>query len=290
MPDPAKRPQVDSEVRRAGRHWAPFGAAVSAIGLVCVLIGSFLPWLVSGGVRRDSYAIVGIVGRLGLAGSGFAATALSFWPLLGPVVMLPVIAAILRRWRIAAVTAMLIGLITGLTSGGVLIVASGHRAMGIGVENQGPVCTAIGAAAAILGALVLLIRAPTRRPPAPGRARTQGRTRTEGRTRAEGRARAQDTAVTMTTAHQSGLGQPSNVDAGDGPPSHHRWTPEAVDVPREPPAESPRRISGFEGTSAVPPDNTPVVDVASSAALRRQPESRNLSPGSPTAHAVFQKQ
>jgi hypothetical protein len=126
-------------------------------GLIAVVIGSFLPWLISGGVLRNSFSIVGIVRRLGVAGTGFAASALAFWPLLGPVVMLPVIAGIVRWWRTAAVLTMIIGLVTGVLSGGVLLLSNGRRALGIGLALPGPVCTAVGSCLAVVGAVVVLV-------------------------------------------------------------------------------------------------------------------------------------
>jgi hypothetical protein len=113
-------------------------------------------------VLRNSFSIVGIVRRLGVAGTGFAATALSFWPLLGPIVMLAVIAGILRWWRTGAVLAAMIGLVTGVLSGGVILLSSGRRALGVGLALQGPVCTVVGSCFAVAGAVVVLIA--TRRP------------------------------------------------------------------------------------------------------------------------------
>jgi hypothetical protein len=133
------------------------GAGIGACGLIVAVVGTFLPWLSSGGVLRNSYAIVGIVGRLGLVGSGFGSTALSWWPLLGPVAMLAVIGGIVRWWRTAAVVALLFGLLTGVIGAGVLAVAGGHGAMGIALAYDGPVTTAIGGILAVAGSLVVLV-------------------------------------------------------------------------------------------------------------------------------------
>jgi hypothetical protein len=133
------------------------GALVSLAGLLVVVAGSFLPWLISGGVQRNSYAVLGIVRRLAFLDGGPAATAISLWPLLGTVAMLPVIAGILRWWRTAAITTLLFGLLTGVGAAGVLAVAGGHGAAGIALSSTGPVVTITGAVLALAGAVLLLV-------------------------------------------------------------------------------------------------------------------------------------
>ena len=46
---------------------------VTGCGLVLVIVGSFLPWVISGTVKRSSYEIIGVIDRLGIAGDGFVA-------------------------------------------------------------------------------------------------------------------------------------------------------------------------------------------------------------------------
>lgn len=146
-----------------GRTSLVVGAAVGLAGIVAVLAGTFLPWLSSGGVLRNSYAIVGIVGRLGLLRGGFGATALSWWPFLGPFAMLGIIAGILRLFRTAAVLTLLFGLLTGIIGGGVLAVAGGHAAAGVMLAYTGPVLTVIGAIGAISGSTTVLLAVRRRR-------------------------------------------------------------------------------------------------------------------------------
>ena len=138
--------------------------AVGGIGLLVSVAGFFLPWVVSGGVERNSYAIVGIVRRLGLLGDGFRDTALSWWPMLAPLAVVPVIAGILRWWRTAALLSLIFGLMVGVIGGGVLAVASGHRTAGIGLDPTGPVVTVVGALLAMAGSVGLLLLERRRRP------------------------------------------------------------------------------------------------------------------------------
>lgn len=133
------------------------GATAGPVGLLVVVAGTFLPWLTSGGVHRNSYAVLGIVRRLRFLDAGPAATAISLWPLLGTVAMLPVIAGILRWWRTAAITTLLFGALTGLGAGAVLAVAGGHRPAGIALSPIGPAVTVAGALVAVVGALLILV-------------------------------------------------------------------------------------------------------------------------------------
>lgn len=145
------------------------GAGSGLAGLLVVVGGTFLPWLTSGGVQRNSYAVLGIVRRLAFVDGGTASTALSLWPLLGSVAMVPVIAGILRWWRTAAVGTLLFGLLTGLGAAAVLAVAHGHEAVGISLSARGPAVTVAGAALAVVGAVLLLVgrRRPRPAPPPP---------------------------------------------------------------------------------------------------------------------------
>ena len=147
------------------------GSVLSLSGSVVVVVGTFAPWLTSGGVDRNSYAIAGIVDRLGLAGHGFGAVALNGWPFVGPIAMLGLIAAILRWWRTSAWIAMAFGVLAGIIGGGVMAVAGGHAAVGIMLAGAGPTITVIGAALSIVGGSVVLVpgrRRPVRVATSPG--------------------------------------------------------------------------------------------------------------------------
>lgn len=135
------------------------GAALALAGLLVVVAGTFLPWLTSGGVQRNSYSVLGIVRRLGFVQQGPAAVAVSLWPSVGAVAMVPVVAGILRWWRSAAIATLLFGLLTGLGAALVLAVAGGHRAAGISLSQTGPVVTVIGAGIAVVGAVLLMMAA-----------------------------------------------------------------------------------------------------------------------------------
>lgn len=133
------------------------GAVLSLVGLLVVVAGTFLPWLTSGGIERNSYAVLGIVRRLRFIDGGPTATAISLWPLLGSVAMLPVVAGILRWWRTAAAVTLVFGILTGIGAGLVLAAAGGHGAAGIALSPTGPVVTVAGAVLAVAGAVAVLV-------------------------------------------------------------------------------------------------------------------------------------
>ena len=92
---------------------------IGGAGIVLVVAGSFLPWVISGTVRRSSYAIVGILDRLGIADDGPIGILVGAWPLIGVLCMTPVVAAVLRWWRASGVLAVLLAVAAGLLSFGV---------------------------------------------------------------------------------------------------------------------------------------------------------------------------
>lgn len=136
---------------------------MGAGGLITIVAGTFLPWLTSGGVQRDSYTIVGILDRFALLGTGFGALSLRLWPLLGPVAMVALAVGVLRWWRTAATLTLLYGLLTGIVGGGVLAVAGGSGGAGVALAPAGPIVTLAGGILAVAGASILLIGGRARR-------------------------------------------------------------------------------------------------------------------------------
>ena len=138
---------------------------IGGAGLVLVIGGSFLPWVVSGTVRRSSYAIVGVLGRLGIGDDGPIGVLVGAWPLVGVLCMTPVVAAAVRWWRTSGVLAVLLALAAGLLSFGVILLTSGRSAGGIGVDPVGPAVMAAGAVLLFCGGIALALGAgsPIRR-------------------------------------------------------------------------------------------------------------------------------
>jgi hypothetical protein len=138
---------------------------MAGTGLGLVLIGSFLPWVISGSVKRSIYAIVGVVDRLGIAGDGVLAALLANFPLLAALCFVPVVAAALRWWRVAGVLSVLIGLTATALSLGVLALALGRVGLTVRLDPLGPTVMASGGLLLIGGGLCLIFghNSPIRR-------------------------------------------------------------------------------------------------------------------------------
>ena len=138
---------------------------IAGTGLVLVIVGSFLPWVVSGTVRRSSYAIVGIVDRLGVAGDGIVGILVAGWPFVGVLCMTPVVAACLRWWRTSGLLGALVGLTAGLLSFGIVVLAAGRSGLGVRLDPIGPAVIAAGSILLFCGgcALAIGVGSPVRR-------------------------------------------------------------------------------------------------------------------------------
>jgi hypothetical protein len=133
----------------------PTAAAVLGVAGVAVLFaGTFLPWVVSGQVTRNLYTVAGIAQRVGLLGPGSALT--SWLPLIGPLCILPLLLALLRLRRTAAVAGIAAAAVTGGAAVTTLAVASGRSVAGVSLDITGPGTVVAGAALLLVGAICLL--------------------------------------------------------------------------------------------------------------------------------------
>jgi hypothetical protein len=138
---------------------------IAGIGLALVIVGSFLPWVISGTVRRSSYAIVGVVDRLGIAGDGILGILVASWPFVGVLCMTPVIAACLRWWRTAGLLGALVGFAAGVFSFGIVILTAGASGLSVRLDPIGPAVMAAGSILLLCGgcALAIGVGSPVRR-------------------------------------------------------------------------------------------------------------------------------
>ena len=150
-------PVIPALENRPTTHAGRVAAVVfAAAGLVLALIGSFLPWVVSGQVRRSSYAVTGMIDRLGIAGDGVLGSLVAGWPLIGLLCATPVVAALLRRWAVAGALCVLLGLAMTAVSLALLAV-SGGGAIGVQVDPIGPSVTSAGGMLLTVGGAWLTI-------------------------------------------------------------------------------------------------------------------------------------
>jgi hypothetical protein len=130
-------------------------------GIALLIAGTFLPWLRSGDVRRNSYEAGGalrvLVDLPGLLDAGVRA-----WPFIGLWCAAAVAAFVLGARRTAAALGLLAGAL-----GGVVAIATLHaRGTGlVAATRSGPIVTLIGSVLVFGASLSLGTRAsaPTRR-------------------------------------------------------------------------------------------------------------------------------
>jgi hypothetical protein len=131
--------------------------SIGGAGLLLVVIGSFLPWVISGNVRRSSYQVIGVVGRLGIGDGGVLAMLIGAWPFIGVLCVVPILAAAIRFWRTCAVLSLLIGLLSGALSFGLLILVAARGGSILRLDPIGPSVMAAGAVLLICAAAALFL-------------------------------------------------------------------------------------------------------------------------------------
>jgi len=132
---------------------AKIPAALGAAGLIAILVGTFLPWLQSGGVRRNSYTSFGVLRRL-IGFHGTAESVVRIWPLLGVVCAIVVLVALAGLWRSAAVIGLLVAAWSAAVAGGALA----RDPVGpVRVDAIGPIVTMAGSAAVATAAILTVI-------------------------------------------------------------------------------------------------------------------------------------
>ena len=118
-----------------GRRRLP--SAAMAVGGAMVVVGSFLPWVRTGSRDRNSYDVFRVVGRLGFAPDGPAATALRWWPLV-PLLTIGAVVAVWWGWvRIGGA----VGILAATYAGGVGLAVWGAPATELVDIGAGPALT-----------------------------------------------------------------------------------------------------------------------------------------------------
>lgn len=141
-------------------------------GLVCVVVGTFLPWFRSGTVQRNSYETAALVDHFALFDNPVVSVALRCW------VGVPLLSAacfglyVLGISRTAATLTLLSTAVVGTTAG-VTVVQDGGADGLIGVLPSGPTTTIVGAAMAAVGALGVLVTSRSARSTRTGRTGVQ---------------------------------------------------------------------------------------------------------------------
>ena len=141
------------------------GCGAGALGLITTVVGSFLPWLRSGTVNRDSYEVLALRGWAGL-GNGYGEVIRVAWVSMTPVAVCCVLLFTFGLRRFAAWIGILFGTITGTVAALATVQGSNEGAM-VGISLTGPAVALCGAVLAIAGAITVLTasaRAATSKP------------------------------------------------------------------------------------------------------------------------------
>jgi|SRR6266545_577711 len=142
-------------------RWRPLwigmaGAVLGAIGLIMVAVGTFLPWLKSGAVLRDSYESISAIRTIGIIRDSPLNLVIDAWTMIVPVITLCVAAYAFGFRRSAATIAAVVAIFCGTVGGGAAVESSGDEAS-LGIAGTGPTVTLIGGVLALLGVIGVFI-------------------------------------------------------------------------------------------------------------------------------------
>jgi hypothetical protein len=131
------------------------GVVTCGAGLVLIAVGTFLPWIRSGLVLRDSYEAIGVVRTIKVLDGGPLSAALDAWTMTIPVITLCATAYALRFRRTAATIACFVAIVCG-TIGGIAAVETDSEGTSLGIAGTGPTVTLVGGVLALLGVVGVL--------------------------------------------------------------------------------------------------------------------------------------
>jgi hypothetical protein len=135
---------------------ARLGAGVATAGLAVLVTGTFLPWLRSGTVLRDSYQSVGALRGLVAGLNAAAGPLLTAWSVVIPCCAVCIAGYALGLRRSAAVLGVLLSAIVG-TAAGLVAVQGGDTDAVVGPVTTGPIVTLVGATIVLAGAITVVV-------------------------------------------------------------------------------------------------------------------------------------
>ena len=130
------------------------GAGLTAVGLLVLLTGTFLPWLRSGTVSRDSYQSVGALRGLPTPPGGAENALLYGWLAVIPLAAICIALFALNLRRPSGVVACLVAALAVAASA--VAIAQPAATGPVGFSTIGPTVTLIGAAFALVGGIIVL--------------------------------------------------------------------------------------------------------------------------------------
>jgi MYXO-CTERM domain-containing protein len=130
------------------------GAVLTALGLLAVAVGTFLPWVRSGSVLRDSYQSISIIRTIKVVDGGPLALLLDAWTLLIPAITVCIVLYAVGLRRSAATFSAVVAIISGTVAGAATVVGGGEE-IRLGIASLGPVTTTVGAVLALVGVVAI---------------------------------------------------------------------------------------------------------------------------------------
>jgi hypothetical protein len=132
------------------------GAALTAAGLLTIAVGTFLPWVVSGSVLRDSYESIAIIRTIKVLDGSPLALVVDAWTLLIPISTLCLVVYAVGFRRSAATISGVIAIISGTIAGAASVVSGGEEVR-LGIASTGPTTTLTGAVLTLAGVVGIFI-------------------------------------------------------------------------------------------------------------------------------------
>jgi hypothetical protein len=126
------------------------GAGVAAAGLALVAVGTFLPWVISGSVVRDSYQSISVLRTIQAVDGGPLEIVLDGWTIVVPLVTVCVAAYAFGFRRVAATISTILAIICGTVAGAATVVG-GDQDVSLGIAGAGPVTMLIGSVLTVTG-------------------------------------------------------------------------------------------------------------------------------------------
>ncbi len=123
---------------------------LTALGLTTVAVGTFLPWVRSGSVLRDSYQSIAVLRTIKVVDGSPLSLVLDAWTLLIPVITVCIVVYALGFRRSAATVSGVVAIISGTVAGAATVVSGGEE-IRLGIASAGPVTTTVGAVLALVG-------------------------------------------------------------------------------------------------------------------------------------------
>ena len=140
----------------AAVHRILIGRVMAGVGALATIIGTFMPWVRSGTVRRSSYEIFPLVERLGISQSSVVGWGLRLWPVVPFLLTLAVtLSWFPRRWVTDGAA-----LVAVLYVGGVAAAVESAPSTSLVSIEFGPDVTLVGAVVLAAGALLAALGRP----------------------------------------------------------------------------------------------------------------------------------